>query len=322
LRDSIAEGNGNGGFFGIRLFLNEKTRNEPMLDFQTLQDLSKGAAKADVACPLCASGCKTPSNRHRKVLRIWNHDDGFATFKCQRCAESGYAHDGNRSSKKTDPIDEIVAAFKPNVVVPFKQSEPDTSKTDMARVLWRRSMPARGTIVETYLRKRECYVDSQTVHFLPARGERPPGLIVPFGIPTEPEPGVLDISTANIFGVQITKLKPDGSGKAELEPNKITLGRCVGYPIVLVPPSDSMALTIAEGVEDALSIHLASGRGAWAAGGAGRMPDLADKVPDYVQSVTILVDDNDAGRRGSNGLARRLHARGIEVSLLNSGGIQ
>jgi hypothetical protein len=147
-------------------------------------------------------------------------------------------------------------------------------------------------------------------------------MIVPFGIPTEPESGILDIATANINGVQMTKLKPDGSGKAAIEPNKITLGRCVGYPIVLAPPNDLLGLTIAEGVEDALSNHVASGRGAWAAGGAGRMPDLADRVPAYIESVTILADNNDAGRRGSDSLARRLHARGIEVLMLNSGGIQ
>jgi hypothetical protein len=59
---------------------------------------------------------------------------------------------------------------------------------------------------------------------------------------------------------------------------------------------------------------------AWAAGGANRMPALASAVPDYIESVTILVDNNDAGRHGSHELARRLHARGVEVLLLPSGG--
>jgi hypothetical protein len=158
------------------------------------------------------------------------------------------------------------------------------------------------------------------VQFLPARGEHPPAMIVPFGIPTEVEPGVLDISTADIHGVQLTRLKADGSGKADVEPKKITLGQCVGQPIVLAPPSDMMALTIAEGVEDARSNHLVSRRGAWAAGGANRMPALADAVPSFIESATILVDDNEAGRRGSRELARRLHARGVEVLLLPSGG--
>jgi hypothetical protein len=125
-------------------------------------------------------------------------------------------------------------------------------------------------------------VDTESVRFLPPRDGYDPALIVPFGLPSEPEPGTLDITTANIHGAQLTKLKPDGSGKADVEPKKITLGQCVGWPIVLAPPSDMMALTIAEGVEDALTAHVATGRGAWASGGAGRLPALADKVPSYM----------------------------------------
>jgi hypothetical protein len=297
------------------------------LDFQTLYDLSNGAPMADAPCPLCASTTKSSFGAKRKVLRIWNGNDGFATYKCQRCGESGYAHADNGVPSRGSAFDqavEVVAAFNKSNVIAFPKPEPDSSsdKTELARALWRRSLRAGGTIVEGYLRSRYCWVDTETVRFLPGRGDHPPAMIVPFGIPTEPESGILDIATADINGVQMTKLKPDGSGKAAVEPNKITLGRCVGYPIVLAPPNDLLGLTIAEGVEDALSNHVASGRGAWAAGGAGRMPDLADRVPAYIESVTILVDNNDAGRRGSDGLARRLHARGIEVLMLNSGGIQ
>ena len=42
---------------------------------------------------------------------------------------------------------------------------------------------------------------------------------------------------------------------------------------------------------------------------------LADKVPTYVEVVTIAVDDDQAGRRGAYDLARRLDERGIEVIL-------
>jgi hypothetical protein len=295
------------------------------IDHETLQHLSGGKPVADAPCPLCTVGCKAPSNRTRKVLRIWNEREGFATYKCQRCGESGYAHANNRPASRKSAYDEaadVIAAFQQKpVTAPVKQ-EPDKDRLKMLRSLWRRSVPARGTIVETYLRTRHCWVDSETVRFLPARGDHSPALIVPFGIPTEPEPGVLDIETADVHGIQLTKLKPDGSGKADVEePKKMTLGQCVGYPIVLAPPSDMMALTIAEGVEDALSNHIISGRGAWASGGADRMPPLANRVPAYIESVTILVDDNDAGRRGSEGLARRLHARGVEVLMLPSGGV-
>jgi hypothetical protein len=280
-----------------------------MIDFSILSDLSGGASVADVACPLCGPSCKAAWNRIRKVLRIWNEDSDFITYTCARCGASGYA--------KPEGMKLLAPLLKPKSI----QAKPQAKdKTEAARALWRRSVSARGTIVETYLRSRQCWVDTETVRFLPPRGEHLPALIVPFGIPSEPEPGVLDIAAADIYGVQLTKLKPDGSGKADVEPNKITLGRCVGSPIVLASPSDMVALTIAEGVEDALSNRVISGRGAWSAGGAGRMPPLADAVPLCIESVTIMVDDNDAGRRGSNELAQRLHARGVEVLLLPSGG--
>jgi hypothetical protein len=46
--------------------------------------------KIDVACPLCGPQCKSPINRKRKVLRIWRHDPGFASYNCARCGEAGY----------------------------------------------------------------------------------------------------------------------------------------------------------------------------------------------------------------------------------------
>jgi hypothetical protein len=291
------------------------------IDFETLFSLSKGAPQIDVPCPLCGHACKAAHNRVRPVLRIWNQDDGFATYKCQRCGESGYAHKGRAGTYKSayEQAIGIAATFKSPSVVPFKQPEPDADKLTMLRRLWRRSIPARGTIVETYLRNRKCWVDTETVRFLPPRGEHFPAMLVPFGIPSEPEPGILDITSAEVHGVQLTKLKSDGSGKADVETKKLTLGQCVGYPIVLAPPNDLCGLVITEGVEDALSAHVLSGRGAWAAGGAGRMPALAKAVPPYIETVTILVDDNEAGRKGSDELARLLHQRGFkEIQLMRT----
>ena len=46
------------------------------------------------------------------------------------------------------------------------------------------------------------------------------------------------------------------------------IGRSSGSPIVLAPANDLLGLVISEGIEDALSLHEASGCGAWAAGSA------------------------------------------------------
>jgi hypothetical protein len=140
-------------------------------------------------------------------------------------------------------------------------------------------------------------------------------MVTAFGFPTEPAPGSLYIDDDAVAGVHLTLLRRDGSAKAEVEPNKITIGRCVGVPLVLAPMNDIGGLVIAEGIEDALSAHCATSLGAWAAGSAVRLPPLADAVPDYTECITVMMDADPAGRRGSAELAARLRARGIEVRL-------
>lgn len=48
-------------------------------------------------------------------------------------------------------------------------------------------------------------------------------MLVPYGLPEEPEPGVLNITESAITAVQLTLLKPDGTGKANVKPNKINI---------------------------------------------------------------------------------------------------
>ena len=60
-------------------------------------------------------------------------------------------------------------------------------------------------------------------------------------------------------------------------------------------------------------MHQATGLGAWAAGAAGRMPALADRIPAYVECVTICAHPEPAGQANARALADALTARGIEV---------
>jgi len=72
-------------------------------------------------------------------------------------------------------------------------------------------------------------------------------------------------------------------------------------------------MAIGEGVEKMLAVHAVTGLGTWASGGAGRLPGLANLVPSFIECVTVIVDDNDAGRKHSSELADRLADRGLEV---------
>jgi len=91
------------------------------------------------------------------------------------------------------------------------------------------------------------------------------------------------------------------------------IGYSLGSPIVLAPPNDLLAMSIAEGIEDALTVHEATGLGVWAAGSASRMPALANVVPGYVEYVSVVEDDDPDGRRHAATLIDRIEARGIET---------
>ena len=146
-------------------------------------------------------------------------------------------------------------------------------------------------------------------------------MIAAFGMAYEPEPGLLEIADAQLRGVHITRLAPDGSGKAGTDRDKIMIGSSTSYPIVLAPPNDLLGMVITEGIEDALSLHQATGLGAWAAGAASRLPALADTLPKYIESITILAHDDRAGMHGARALANKLTRRGgIEVRLYSPRG--
>jgi putative DNA primase/helicase len=192
---------------------------------------------------------------------------------------------------------------------------------EKARWLWAQRKPLAGSIAETYLREVRGYGGSlpATLGFLSAFKDHPPSLIAAFGLPDEPEPGVL-AEPRDVQSVQLTALTPDGSGKADVEIKKRTIGAHKGLPIVVSPPNDLLGLSIHEGIEDALSAYEATNLGCWASGGAPFLPDLADAVPSYIEAVTIVSHQDRAGQIGARELARRLAEKGVEVFLKEEGG--
>jgi Toprim domain len=190
--------------------------------------------------------------------------------------------------------------------------------------LWNSRKPLKGSIAETYLRECRHYRGPlpPTLGFLPARDDYPPAMIAAFGMARETEPGKLAIDVEAITGAHLTKLRSDGSGKAEIsgESAKLTIGLDNRMPICLAAVNDGLGLVIAEGIEDALSAHQATGLGAWAAGTAGRLPVMAAWVPSYVEAVTILVDADDSGEKSSIELAEALVARKFEVLMARAPG--
>jgi hypothetical protein len=187
-----------------------------------------------------------------------------------------------------------------------------------ARWLWGCRAAPENSPVESYLRGVRGYSAHipATIGFLrPRRHEHKPAMIAAFGLAKEPEPGLLSIEDEQVQGVHLTFLKPDGSGKAGTDRDKIMVGPSNGWPLVLSPPNDLLGLVVCEGIESGLSLYEAMGCSVWAAGSASRMPALADRVPSYLDCVTIVGEADPAGKKGAVTLAERINARGLHSEL-------
>ena len=199
---------------------------------------------------------------------------------------------------------------KPTLATASKDSsEYKRQQHGKALRLWRQRRPIAGTIAERYLRSRgiTCELPA-TLAFLPARKpEHHPAMIAAFALADE--------TPKSVVAVHLTLLKPDGSGKAEIEKPKIMVGSPSGRPIVVALPNDLLGLAICEGIEDALTAHQLTGLGAWAAGAAGFMGALGAAVPDYIEAVTIFAHADKAGQDGARELATALGQRGIDFAV-------
>jgi hypothetical protein len=281
-----------------------------MIGLDAIAQLAGGSVGTfDVACPLCSPFRHSPVNRRRPVMRVWQVESGFATFHCCRCGEKGHVRD--EAAPKPHPVKLAHARQE----AAQRERDATAERLRKARWLWSQRMPIAGSPAERYLRQARGYhgVLPATLSFLAARGDHPPAMVAAFGLAAEPEPGVIAIDEPAIRGVHLTRLKADGSAKAGTGRDKIMIGFSTGSPIVLAPPNDLLGVIIAEGIEDALSAHEATGLGAWAAGSASRLRALAGAVPAFVESITICTDEDEAGQRGAHDLAAALSQRPIEV---------
>jgi DNA primase len=106
-------------------------------------------------------------------------------------------------------------------------------------------------------------------------------------------------------------LAHDGSGKAPIEPQKMTLGPVHGGAVRLGPPAESLLIT--EGIETALSVMQTTGQVAWAALSAIGIANL--ELPDLVREVTICVDGDKVSEDAAAKASRRWLLQGRQVRI-------
>jgi hypothetical protein len=266
-------------------------------------------------------GTTQPHNQRLKVFRVWRDAGDFATFHCAHCGISGYAHRNGDQTGLTDAERRRIEKQRQEAARRHREAVADSQAN--ARWLWGKSQPINGTFAEAYLREARgiCGLLPPTLRFLPACNGYPPAMVAALG--TVREDSIADDGSSRIDGgkiraVHLTRLKPDGPGKADDDKAKIVVGKEVFAPIWLSPVTDSMALLIAEGIENALTVRDATGLSAWAAGCAARLPLMAEQLPDFIKVVNIIVDDDVDGRRYAFELEERLKVRRISCRAVSS----
>lgn len=180
-------------------------------------------------------------------------------------------------------------------------------KRDAIAAIWGRSQPIGGTIAEAYLRARG-YTGpiSSVLRF--GRGKHPSGdgyhpmLIAAV---------LLEGRTDQCVALHRTFLKPEGSGKTNLEPAKMTLGPCKGGAVPLAPVGPAIA--IGEGIESSLSYQQLIGIPTWAALSTSGIKNL--QLPAEVREVTIAVDPDVPGIRAAHAAAQRWLTEGRRVQI-------
>lgn len=173
--------------------------------------------------------------------------------------------------------------------------------------IWRDAVDIGGTPAETYLRGRSitCALP-ESLRFHPAclhpNRKRFPAMI-----------GRVDGAAG--FAIHRTFLRPDGSGKADVDTQKAALGGIAGGHVVLSEAQGP--LVVCEGGETGLS--LASGllpgpATIWAALSTSGLSSL--NLPPKPGKLIIATDGDQAGHDAGRKLAERAKARGWEVRLL------
>ena len=201
--------------------------------------------------------------------------------------------------------------LSPRTSVPPKLLRPngaqpagDHRRTEDALHIWQASVPASGTLVETYLQARGISIPVPSSLRFHARLKHRSGSEWPAMVG-------LVMRGSDPVAIHRTFLARDGTGKAPVDPQKMMLGPCRGGAVRLAE-ADAV-LMVGEGIETCLSAMQATGYPAWAALSASGLPTL--ELPSIVSEVIFLADGDPPGEAAARCGARRWVRQGRRVRI-------
>jgi phage/plasmid primase-like uncharacterized protein len=188
-------------------------------------------------------------------------------------------------------------------------------RTARALALWNGAVPAEDTPADIYLtevRGLPGLAASPALRFQPDT-PHPSGCRLP----------ALLALVVNAAGEPValhrTFLRRDGRGKADVMPQKASVGPVAGAAIRLDPAAPE--IVVAEGIETAASAGRLLGLPAWSAISAGNL-ERSLALPAEVRSVVIAADPGEPGERAARRAAWRCQLQGkrLRIALPNHPG--
>jgi len=174
--------------------------------------------------------------------------------------------------------------------------------------LWSKSLPAKDTPVESYLKGRSLGgLIPSDIRYIPDLLHKPTGTRWPVML------AAVTDSKNKIQALHRTYLAIDGVGKAPVEPVKMTLGPVGGFAVHLAPASRTLA--ISEGIETALSVMQSTGIPSWSAISAGGMRQLVLPPLPLASEILIAADADAVGLKSANDTAMKLSLEGRSVRI-------
>ncbi|MGE0109155.1 MAG: toprim domain-containing protein [Bdellovibrionales bacterium] len=237
-----------------------------------------------------------PNCGYKEALAV-TVKDGRELFKCHAgCSQA-----------------DLLAALRGHALAMRRERSAPEKDTASVRAfiekLWRESFPAKGSLAETYLRARGIEILPPSLRFLPRHLHKP----------TEQHFPVLIAAAMDYHGkvcaAHRTFLSPDGKGKANVSPSKMTVGPVGGLSCHFAEAGEELA--ISEGIETGLSVQAATGIPTWAALSAGGIRNLILPPLPLASNVIIAADADPVGLRSAHdaALVWREQGRTVRVAL-------
>ena len=284
--------------------------------------MTNDAARLAGALKLKACGTRQwrgdcPACGYRGALALSEGEAGRTLFWCANCRDSGAIIDALNGRGLWEG--KAAGSGAPDPTVIERMAERDRRRQErtarmaaLAARAWVSAGPILGTAGERYLREVRGITGPlpPSIRFQPAAWHSESGVHLPAIVC-----GAACWPSRAVVAIHRTFIRPDGSGKASVVPDRKTLGPVAGASIRLASAAPTMA--VGEGLETCLSVAAATGLATWAAMFAGNIPALA--LPDLPLASEIVIaadhDANGVGQRAAENAAERWTRQGRRVRI-------